>query len=266
MATNHTTSIAIKHGANSQGFFSYEAPELLVVFVHGFGGNALGTWTNFPSLVLLEEKFKRTDVIFYGYETLKGQAGDHAAMLYDFLDLCQSPLKNKILPPEQNLPERSYNRILLVAHSLGAILVRQAQLLAFTAGKNWVDKTEMALFAPAHNGANVVPLAMAALPGLYSLIGVIAKFKFPILIDLDADNSNTIWNAVKTKTQKLQDDGKGNFTKAKLVVSAMGDKVIRSYQYLDDVPAKVVTNSSHMKVCKPLDVNHESIMLLKSII
>ena len=65
MATNQTTSIAIKHGANSQGFFSYEVPDLLVVYVHGFGGNALGTWTNFPALVLLEEKFKHAYVIFY---------------------------------------------------------------------------------------------------------------------------------------------------------------------------------------------------------
>jgi hypothetical protein len=266
MATNHTTSIAINHGANSQGFFSYEIPDLLVVFVHGFGGNALGTWTKFPSLVLLEEKFKRADVIFYGYETLKGQAGHHAAMLYDFLDICQLPLKNGVLPVEQNLPERSYKRILLVAHSLGAVLVRQAQLLAFTAKKKWVNKTEMALFAPAHNGANVVPLAMAAMPGLYSIIGVLAKFRFPILIDLDADNSNTIWNAVKTKTQRLQEEGKANFTKAKLVVCAMGDKVIRDFQYLEDVPAKVVDNTSHMKVCKPLDLSHESITLLRSIL
>lgn len=46
---------------------------------------------------------------------------------------------------------------------------------------------------------------MAAMPGLYNIIGVLAKFGFPILIDLDANNSNTIWNAVKTKTQKVQE-------------------------------------------------------------
>jgi pimeloyl-ACP methyl ester carboxylesterase len=265
MATNHTTSIAIKHGANTQGFFSFQCAESLIVFVHGFGGNALGTWNNFPSIILFEEKFKYSDIIFYGYDTFKGQAGDHAANLYHFLDLLVMPLKNDILPKEQALPEREYKRIVLVAHSLGAVLVRQAQLLAHIAEKDWVEKTEIALFAPAHYGANIIPLAMQALPGIGGLLGIFARFRFPILNDLDP-NDDGILKIIREETEALQKEGKGNFSRAKLVVFSQGDKVVRNIHYLKDEPAIVMPETTHISVCKPKDAFGKSIELLKAII
>lgn len=265
MASNHTVPIEIAHGVNTQGFFTYEQANLLIVFVHGFGGDAMGTWNNFPTLVVFEECCKQADIIFYGYDTFNGQAGDHAAELYHFLGLAQKPLKNKILPEAQELPERNYDRILLVAHSLGAVLVRQAQLLAFIAKDPWVDKSELALFAPAHHGAKIIPLAMEALQGLSGLLGVFAKFRFPILNDLDADDDG-ILKAIKEQTQELQSKGQADFSKAKLVVYAKGDKVVRDYHYLLDMPAKVIPGTTHIKVCKPLNDQHHAINYLRTII
>lgn len=265
MAINHTTSIGIKYGANTQGFFSFNNPEILIVFVHGFGGNALSTWINFPTIILYEDKFKNCDLIYYGYDTFKGQAGDHAAELYHFLSLATKPLQSKILPENQGLPERNYNRIILVAHSLGAVLVRQAQLLAFNANDDWVEKSEIALFAPAHHGANIISLAMQALPGLASLLGIFAKFRFPILVDLDSEDDG-ILKAIKSQTESLQNQGKANFSKAKLVVYAQGDKVVRNYNYLQDKPAVVLPGFTHISVCKPTDATQQAVNLLKQVV
>ncbi|KAF2328166.1 esterase/lipase family protein [Flavobacterium ginsenosidimutans] len=265
MATNHTTSIEIKHGANTQGYFSFESPENLIVFVHGFGGSALGTWNNFPLILLFDDHFKNSDIVFYGYDTFKGQAGDHAAELYHFINLAFKPLHNQILPSLQNLPERDYKRIVLVAHSLGAVLIRQAQLHGHIAGDDWVEKSELALYAPAHHGAEVISLAMQALPGLSGLFGLFVKFRFPILNDLDSKN-NGILDSIKNQTSALQNGGEGNFSKAKLVVYSKGDKIVRNFNYLEDSPAHVIPNTTHISVCKPKDAFITPVELLKQII
>lgn len=265
MATNHTTSIEIKFGKNTQGFFSFCNPKTLVIFVHGFGGNALNTWTSFPSIVLFEDKFKHCDIIFYGYDTFSGQAGDHAAELYHFVCKAVSPLKSNVLPENQGLQERDYERIVFVAHSLGAVLVRQAQLLACNAGSGWVESSELALFAPAHHGANIISLAMQSLPGVSGLLGLFAKFRFPILSDLDATDDG-ILKSIKEQTQDLQNSGKGKFSKAKLVVYAKGDKIVRNYNYLQDAPPEVLPGMTHTSVCKPNDAQHRTFDLLKNII
>ncbi len=265
MANNHTTSIEIKYGVNSQGYFSRTPAKNLIVFVHGFGGNALGTWSEFPTMLLFDEKFKSSDLIFYGYDTFKGQAGDHSAELYHFMNLVVKPLQNQILPTLQGLEERTYERIIFVAHSLGAVLVRQAQLLAYIANQNWVNQSEIALYAPAHNGAEVVSLAMQSLSGLSSLLGLFAKFRFPILTDLDAKDDG-ILDAIKSQTETLQSQGKADFSKAKLVVYSKGDKVVKNIHYLLDQPAVVIPETSHISVCKPNAEYIQPVELLKSII
>ncbi|CAN5885225.1 hypothetical protein BH11BAC7_BH11BAC7_07190 [soil metagenome] len=265
MATNHTTSIAIKHGVNTQGFFSFEQPENLIVFVHGFGGNAISTWNNFSSSLIFDDHFKKSDIIFYGYNTFKGSANDHATQLYHFLNLAVNPLLNDVLPMQQKLPDRNYQRIVFVAHSLGAVLVRQAQLLAEIAQKDWVNKSSLALFAPAHNGVEVIALAMQTLPGLSSLLGIFARLKYPILNDLDVEKGG-ILKDIRDKTKELQDKGKADFAKARLVVHAMGDKIIIGNQYLLDNPAEIIENSTHTAVCKPNDKYLTPFELIKKII
>jgi alpha-beta hydrolase superfamily lysophospholipase len=260
MNTNHT-----EYGVNTQGYFSFEEPTNLIIFVHGFGGNALSTWNNFPEILLFDDHFKNSDIIFYGYDTFKGQAGDHAAELYHFINEAIKPLTKNILPKLQNLPERTYERIILVAHSLGAVLVRQAQLHGYIDNKDWVSKSEIALYAPAHNGAEIISLAMQALPGLSGLLGIFAKFRFPILTDLDTKDDG-ILNAIKQQTEKLQSAGKGDFTKARLVVFSKGDKVVKNVQYLFDKAAEVIPNTTHVSVCKPKENFTQPVDFLKSII
>ncbi|MDX6191639.1 alpha/beta hydrolase [Flavobacterium sp. Fl-318] len=264
--SNHTISIGIqKHGLNSQGFFSYSEPKNLIVFIHGFGGTSIGTWNNFPTYITSEEEFAKSDIIFYGYDTFKGQAGDHSGELFKFLNLVENPVANHILPIAQGLPERNYNGIILVAHSLGAILTRQALIFAINENKTWADKVTLALFAPAHHGANIINLAMQALPGLTGLLGIFAKLRYPILNDLDNTEEGII-HYIKERTHEFQNQNKGDCTKAKLVVYAKGDKVVRNIPYLNDIAPIVLAETSHVSVCKPKSGFIEPLDLLKSII
>ncbi|MFA5832119.1 MAG: alpha/beta hydrolase [Bacteroidota bacterium] len=265
MSSNHTAQIGILHGINTLGYFSYKNPTTLIIFVHGFGGSTQTTWSTFPSLSLQDSKCKKSDILIYGYDTFRGQAGDHAAELYHFINLAVAPLKNNILPADQHLPERKYKRIIFVAHSLGAVLARQAQLLAYIDKRKWVNKSMLVLFAPAHHGTDITSLVKEALSGVNKLISLFGLLNFPILNDLDAKDGG-ILNSIKTQTESLQNKGKANFTKAKLVVHAKGDKVVKSYQYLLDKPAEIIKNKNHISVCKP-DVQYlKPFELLKSIL
>ncbi|MDX2068137.1 MAG: alpha/beta hydrolase [Haliscomenobacter sp.] len=261
----HTTTIEIKQGLNTQGFFSFKTPETVIIFIHGFAGKSIITWNNFPQFILPDKDFSKSDLIFYGYDTFGGQAGDHASELYDFLNLMEKPLGNGILPSQQNLPERAYKKIVLVAHSLGAILARQAQILAFDGGSNWLKKSSLILFAPAHNGAQILPLMMEALPGLWSLLGLFIKYRYPILRDLDSEDDG-IWKSIKDRTEQLQEIPEGEPTKAKLVVFAKGDKVVRNIPYLKDLPPKVIDGQTHMSVCKPKENFYMPVELLKKLL
>ena len=73
-------------------------------------------------------------------------------------------------------------------------------------------------------------------------------------------------NLLKNKHRTLQNSGKGKFSKAKLVVYAKGDKIVRNYNYLQDAPPEVLPGMTHTSVCKPNDAQHRTFDLLKNII
>src|SRR5713226_7104842 len=76
--------------------------------------------------------------------------------------MCTRPsvIVNGTLRPElHRKAEFQYGSVVVVAHSLGAVVARQA-LLDLDEDRNpkWLNKISLVLFAPAHMGADVVPL------------------------------------------------------------------------------------------------------------
>lgn len=245
---NHTVAVNIKYGEGTQALFAFTSPKDLIVFIHGFGGDSIGTWNGFPALLTQSDTFSKQDIIFYGYKSLETQAGNHAESFKDFLKLSVAPLANKLLPKNQNLPERNYQRIILVAHSLGAVVVRHALLSAYKDGENWISKTRMVLFAPAHKGAKVQKLAKEALTGWFGLINLFASYNYPILGDLEPGSK--ILEDLETETNELLDKNAGDFTKAKKVIWGTKDKVVNNVRfYLDASPVQI--DKGHTGVCKP---------------
>jgi len=248
----HTLPTPVNAGYKSQGYFALTVPQNLIIFIHGFMGDAVDTWSNFQEFILNSdkhanaEKFRDADIIFYGYKSLRMQANNQALVLLNLLKDMKAPLKNGIVP--KGLEERNYSRILLVAHSLGSIVTRRALLFANQEKEDWVDKTRMVLFAPAHNGARAAALAMEAAGPFLGVAAYLARYKFPVLDELKID-SPTIQN-LKADTVGLLNANNGNFTKAHTVVWAELEKVVDNQPFCNDPVAKLLPKD-HISVCKP---------------
>src|SRR5262249_32167601 len=117
----------------AQACWALAPTERLVVFVHGFGGDALGTWRQFSDL--WPRGKAGYDLVFYGYDSLRRQALYSGDELREVLEAFLPAPAAMINPTIEHLAHVhagilrlafSYRRIVFVAHSLGAVVVRQA--------------------------------------------------------------------------------------------------------------------------------------------
>jgi len=251
---SHTPPIFIDHGKNTVGYFTTANPENLILFVHGFNGSAIDTWNEFPALIKDNAAYANSDVVFYGYESLKGQANNNALRFYNFLKVVAEENTTRLGYPRKKLPSNfRYTKIIIVAHSLGTIIVRRALLNAKAENKVWLANSKMILFAPAHRGARIQNPIIETLPVLGKIIAGLGLIAIPVLEDL-RPNSQTITNLIND-TQNLLLQGVGDFTIAHTVVWADNDIVVENEPFCQDPVAVLVDNKSHTKVCKPVRPN-----------
>jgi len=268
---DHTEAIDLDEKKDYIAFFSKKKKTAqLLIFIHGFHGHGVSTWKNFFTTLRTDKHFKDKDIIFYGYNSTAFQAADHAGDFYDFLHLhalsnsssscCIQALK------EKKLKERKYGKVTIIAHSLGAIVTREALKTAYDNNCVWLSKVQMALFAPAHMGANIIPLIFETLNivSITKLLGTFFKYRVPVLNDLEKDS--TILTKIMRDTKTLLRNGQGDFTKAKMVAHAKGDKIVQNIKFNQDCDAKRVEGKSHTRVCKPTNDYNEPLLFLKEII
>lgn len=247
---NHTPPIFLKQGKNTSAFLTIDKPKNLVIFVHGFNGKATGTWGEFPDLIRNTNDFVNSDVIFYGYDSLKGQANNNAVTFYSFLNyICENSPNNLGYKRHHLEDDFRYQQILIVAHSLGAIVVRRALLNANTENKFWLPNCKMVLFAPAHKGARIQNLIIESLPSVGKIITGLGLLKIPVLDDL-RPTSQTILNLI-ADSQYYLNQNKGQFTIAHKVIWANNEVVVHNDQFCNDPPPTLIDNKSHSSVCKP---------------
>lgn len=248
---NHTPPIFINHGKNTVGYFSTAKPKNLIIFVHGFVGDAVGTWNEFPSLVRSNSAYSDSDVIFFGYDSLKGQANNNALRFYQFLKLIAEGSANHFGYKRDGVTNYfTYNRILIVAHSLGSIIVRRALLNAKHDNKDWLSSCKMVLFAPAHRGARIQNLVTET-SMIVRIFAGLGFYKIPVLDDL-RPQSQTIQNLI-ADTQKYLTQNDGDFTIAHNVIWADKETVVHNDSFCNDPVATLIDGKSHTTVCKPTD-------------
>jgi len=227
-----------------------------VVFVHGFKGDPVETWTQFQTIIDTHaEEFpdwERTDVFFFDYDSTKASIDDSKHRLLEFV--------GKVYPSfhfdtEAALPvTRTYSRLILVGHSEGGVVIRAA--IAF-AGKKFdsdpqrapILTARVALFAPAIFGFRPT-----------SWIGVVTSFTiFQKLFNLYVAKSTPateLWDkTVLEQLTKVTEHLWSNFPdvtayRAHVLYGSDEHIVLRSC-YLQDCEHTPEPNKDHIMICKP---------------
>lgn len=228
-------------------------PKAAVVFVHGYRGEAIATWSRFDALLPTRPKAAEYDLFFYGYNCYSSSTTAQARLLCDFLEgLHQDPgalLRESLRLPDVRPDPFSYAEVIVIAHSIGAIVSRRALLSAGQLKRSWGSRTRQVFFAPAHRGA-IVSQLVAELSGSW-LSFLIAGFRHASpLMDEVAPGSLSI---VELQADIAREVATGaTHLLATRVVIAEVDRVVSNLKLhdLDPVPV-VVPGSTHTSVCKP---------------
>ena len=242
---NHYT-VFLNEGENTIAYLSLNQPKGLIVFVHGLAGHATTTWADFQIVVKNYSEFKDYDIIFYGYASLNSGASSNALLFYQGLKKFSVPIEQS--PEIHRTITEGYKNIILVAHSLGAIVVRRALLFAGKDNADWLPFCKMFLLAPAHKGSYIQGMINEVLPVFLKIASIIYKYKHPVINDLEQD-SVTIKRLTKDCSQLLRKK-KGEFTKSQAVLWSMNDKVVLNEPFGDDATPELEMQKDHMGVCK----------------
>ena len=179
-------------GHNTVAYWANEPDRTLLLFLHGFQGKSLSTWKQLNT-ILPEACATRTDLVFCGYDGFGAHVDLSAVLLSEFLaNLIDRPAFVP-LPPVARNPADRYRRIVFVAHSMGAIVLRRALLLIKPLSSTWAQNVRLVFVAPAHAGARVPELIkeVAGYSGLLrSLVGVV-KYRGPAYDDMSNPDTFT---------------------------------------------------------------------------
>jgi pimeloyl-ACP methyl ester carboxylesterase len=255
---------------SSRAILSREPRGKALVFIHGYGGNAVATWSKFDSLLSDSDSCGGHDLIFYGYDGLYSDTVSSASILLEFLDsLFSRPahLINAALPASAHRPPNfEYSQILIAAHSLGAVIARWALVMALEQARTWPLRTRLVLFAPAHRGANVVKIALESLSGFRAMqiLSGLARFHSP-LIDQLAEGS-TYLEELQDRVNRVVGKSGDHCLLARRIFVAQHEKVVVNLPFSRDPYPIGIEKSDHFSVCKPESASDRAVVKLLELI
>ena len=242
------------HGEKTTAYWAVQPKSEVIVFVHGFKGESLGTWLEFPSLSVSDARSRGVDLIFFGYDGLFTQAGVSALIFFNFMRALAASPKSLMPAFINRRADFAYSKIVIVAHSLGAVVSRRAIVDAVRSGEEWPSRSHLVLFAPAHNGAYAAQLASEHLSNGqgWSLGGIasgLARYKIPLFEDLKHD-SPVIEQLRGDIQAELQKPNPPRSLTAQTVAWAQKENVVINARYLNDALPQLFP-LNHSDVCKP---------------
>lgn len=236
-----------------------------IVFVHGWGGSAGDTWEAFPRAIRSMMETAHADAFFVDYPSRQHSVAFCAAQFTAFLlDILRTPaatIVNPSLPPsaQQRPTESSYRRILIVAHSMGAVIARRAVVDLDRDELKIYESSSIRLlfFAPAHRGSSI-PLLIGSglglewLPGA-ALVGASLTLYYRSLQDL-AEGSECLTSLAEDckamREQRMENDEDYRYLLAE-VYHAQSDKVVNQNQFDHDHRMRPIMRRDHRSICKP---------------
>jgi pimeloyl-ACP methyl ester carboxylesterase len=237
-------------------YFAFESDGKAILFIHGYSGDAIGTWADFHRMAQNKDPFRGRDLFFYGYDGLRADVYASAALFRVFLERLMidtsAMISPDLRPGSERHPAFTYDDLIIVAHSLGAVVARRALLDLTRLKAPWLSKVRLVLFAPAHTGASVTNLAkevLSGLPGAARVVAPIAKFFSPLIAQLEVNSS--VIEALKKETEDYCRAGEGDHLIARRVITAHRDSIVCPDYFVNDPPPFTIQNTDHVTVCKP---------------
>lgn len=237
-----------------------------LVFLHGWGGTASDTWEAFPEALRLSPRAAHVDAFFLQYPSREHRVAFCAAPVASIVrDLLRHPLERVIsgaLPPGTTRPPFIYSRVVLVGHSMGAVVARRALLDIFDElTEEDRSRLRMLFFAPAHTGSSLPRLLTSGLgldwlPG-GALVGAALTSYYVSLQDLAEGSACLTALAEDARIARLSAvpgavspaDAPG-YLRAR-VWHARDDKVVSQERFDADWPLQPVMGRNHRSICKP---------------
>jgi pimeloyl-ACP methyl ester carboxylesterase len=240
----------------------------LVVFVHGFMGKAIRTWRAFPA-VPDREWWHESDMLFFSYRSTKDTITGVAARLRRVLPAFY-PLPNPRLVSLGGVAPRDdttspYVELVLVAHSLGGVIVRRALC---DAAEDWNDQrmlgnvpkpflldAKLRLFSPASAGFRAAGfLGMMRATSKWDAIEMFVR-RAPAYSDLQPGSKTLV--TTQRRTEALARDPDFGAQRAR-ILWASPDNVVASERYDTDYVDLTSDGHSHSTVCKPSYPEYEA--------
>jgi hypothetical protein len=284
--------ISLQGHGRAYGLLTKKPPVSGVIFVHGFDGDPRATWVDFEGLIeqigSQRSLWKNCDLYFYGYES-SDQITPLAEPFLEFLTNVATFKEQQIISSRYAFPSSEkytlgvpedlsgargkdpYKKLILVGHSTGAVIIREAIRLMMTdilkrykSLASWLDKigktgeglsdlliakSALRFFAPAHlgvMGAGKLGIAQNV-PIIDRLIGGYLQSK-PLYHNLKHD-SPTILDLRKA-TERLFEVFEVEALKA-CSLFGQHEEIVYFGGYSHDEPTQTQAGHWHTTVCKP---------------
>lgn len=230
--------------------------DVACVFVHGFNGSAVDSWSGFRELVLGgDSRTSNVDFYFFTYDSRSAPIVTTARALLDELQhLFDGATDITQASTDPDAAPRNYRSMTLVGHSLGGVIIRRAvALLRHAADEMEPNPFEAAvldsavrLFAPAQGGV--------LLTGWTGLLGggrpmSLAARKWRTVAELTRPSQ--VLEQLERRTGELAENGMIRSARANTVWAGNEDVVESGYDYDLDPPSLIELGRSHSGVCKP---------------
>jgi len=270
------------------------------VFVHGFLGDSIETWRDFQVLVHSRKWWSDVDLFFLQYSSFDASISESADRLLAFIQWIRGSLRQLIesypgsLTPQYfaddsvlTPPATLYQRLYLVGHSQGGLVIRKAVLeaakvligqeqYAHQAGEpvpssashalrhdDLLLHAQLRLFSPAIMGVRVA--------GLLGLALQLGKFAEAAALSLSPSyqemKSPLFLESVKSGTERMAERHAELQGLRARVLWPERDNVVSDNEYgCDRRWPKRAPNKGHSSVCKPVSSYAEPFLVIENVL
>jgi len=258
--SSHIPSV-FDHSLGGYAMVARKPARRLVVFVHGWRGNAYNSWGDFDTPPN-DDWWGAADLLFVEYpstsESVTASADRMRKYLRDFY-----PLPNKLMLVSGDFAAREdrdtpYEELVLVGHSLGGLVVRRALVDSIDEWKfdgfpdnkrPMILDASVRLFSPASAGFLPRGLlgAFKEAPIWWLVEMFLSSGAYP-----DLKQDSVIIRETRARTEIYKGDSRAHALSTS-ILWANPERVVITERYSTDARTRTADGTTHATVCKPTD-------------